>query len=130
MVDTWLEPSIVTAMLGSGLSGQIDTDALATIVPGVRDYVESKRRDLVATDPDTLVETFEAPPRVQLGAAMLAWRIYDRRRTPSGLLGSSDDGYAGILRDDPDIARLLGIGYSGRFVFGATPGPTVDPSVI
>lgn len=121
MADTWLEPSTVEAVLGAGVSGQLDDAALAAIVPGVRDWVEDKRKDLVGIDPLDETEKFLAPPRVILGAAMMVYRIYDRRRTPSGLLGSSDDGYAGIIRDDPDIARFLGIGYSGKFVFGATP---------
>lgn len=121
--DTWLEPSIVTTVLGSGVSAQIDVDALAAIVPGVRDWVEGKRKDLfeLAGDPPNM--TFQASPKIVLGAAMLAYRIYDRRRTPAGLLGSSEDGYAGIIRDDPDIARFLGIGAAGKFVFGATPRP-------
>lgn len=126
MADTWLEPDTVTAVLGSSVSAQLDPDSLAAIVPGVRDYVESKRSDLFVTAGDPPVTEFEAPPRVVLGAAMLVWRTYDRRRTPAGLLGSSEDGYAGIVRDDPDIARYLGIGSASRFVFGATPATVVE----
>jgi hypothetical protein len=120
--DTWLEPSIVKAMLGESLSAQLDDASLTAIVPGVRDWVEDKRKDLLVTNTDEPpVTTFAAPPRVVLGASMLVWRTYDRRRTPAGLLGSSEDGYAGVIRDDPDIARYLGIGSSGKFVFGASP---------
>ena len=75
---------------------------------------------------DPEVFTFDAPPRVVLGAAMLVWRIYDRRRTPSGLLGSSDDGYAGVVKEDPDIARFLGVGSAGKFVFGGYTPPPVE----
>lgn len=117
--DTWLEPSTVTTVLGSGVSSGLDAAALAAIVPGVRAYVEARRQDLVGIDDDDNTEKFLATPDIQLGAAMLVYRIYDRRKTPAGLLGSSEDGYAGIIRDDPDIARFLGIGYSGRFVFGS-----------
>lgn len=127
--DTWLEPGTVTTVLGSGLSEQVDTEALAAVVPGVRAYVERKRKDLLQLVGDPPSEEFDAPADVVLGAAMLVWRLYDRRRTPAGLLGSSEDGYAGIIRDDPDIARLLGIGYGGRFVFGATPRTSTDLTV-
>lgn len=123
MADTWLEPSIVTTVLGSGVSGGIDADALAAIVPGVRGWVEEKRSDLFGIDEADNTEKFIATPQVTLGAAMLVYRIYDRRRTPAGLLGSSEDGYAGIIRDDPDITRFLGIGAAGRFVFGASSTP-------
>jgi len=127
VADTWLEPSTVTAVLGSGLSEQLDDGALAAIVPGVRSYVEEKRPDLVVIDTEAETETFTPTPHVVLGAAMLVWRTYDRRRTPAGLLGSSEDGYAGIVRDDPDIARYLGIGSSAKFVFGAsTSAETVE----
>lgn len=120
--DTWLEPGIVKTMLGTSLSAQLDEESLIAIVPGVRDWVEDKRKDLlVTTTDDPPVTTFEAPPRVVLGASMLVWRTYDRRRTPAGLLGSSEDGYAGVVRDDPDISRYLGVGSSGKFVFGASP---------
>lgn len=123
MADTWLEPSTVTAVLGSGVSEGLEADALAAIVPGVRSWVEDKRKDLVELTGDPPNPEFQASPHITLGAALLVYRIYDRRRTPAGLLGSSEDGYAGIIRDDPDIARFLGIGASSRFVFGAAPDP-------
>lgn len=116
--DTWLEPSTVTAVLGSGLSEQLDEDALAAILPGVRGWVEDKRKDLNVTAGDPPVTTFTPTPQVVLGAAMLANRTYQRRTTPLGILGATEDGYTGIIREDPDIARFLGIGAAGRFVFG------------
>jgi hypothetical protein len=101
-------------VLGSGLSEQLDNGALAALLPGVRDFVEGKRKDLVAGDPAAFAPT----PSVVLGAAMLAYRTYQRRTTPLGVLGATEDGYTGIIREDPDIARYLGIGAAGRFVFG------------
>lgn len=119
MADTWLEPSTVSAVLGSGLSEQIDAGALAALLPGVRGWVEDQRKDLLVGDGED-PETFEftPTPQVILGAAMLAWRTYARRTTALGVLGSSEDGYTGIVREDPDIARYLGVGSAGRFVFG------------
>lgn len=123
---TWLEPGTVTAVLGSSLSEQIDGDALAAVLPGVRAFVEGKRSDLLTGDPDDpdAPAVFTPTPDVILGAAMLAYRIYQRRTTPLGILGATEDGYTGIIREDPDIARFLGIGAAGRFVFGGhNPNP-------
>lgn len=126
MPDTWLEPSTVTAVLGS-VAQQIEATSLAAIVPGVRDWVQEQRKDLFVVDAeDPEVVTFVAPPRVVLGAAMLVWRTYDRRRTPAGLVGSSEDGYAGVVKEDPDIARYLGVGSAGKFVFGGYNPPAVE----
>lgn len=117
--DTWLEPGTVTSVLGSGVSEQLDDDQLAAVVPGVRDWIESERRDLIGIDEDDGTEKFLATPSVKLGASLLVYRIYQRPKAPFGLLGSSEDGYAGIVREDPDVARFLGIGAGRKFTFGA-----------
>jgi hypothetical protein len=119
---TWLEPGTVTAVLGAAMSEQLDLEPLGVIVPAVRDYVEGKRGDLFVLDEtvDPAVNRFVAPPSVVLGAAMLAHRLYARRTTPLGIIAATEDGFAGIIRDDPDIGRLLGIAGAGRFVFGAS----------
>lgn len=122
--DTWLEPSTVTAVLGASLSEQLDETALAAVLPGTRSYVEGKRADLVTGDPAVFTPT----PAVVLGAAMLAYRLYQRRTTPLGILGATEDGYTGIIREDPDIARLLGVGGAGKFVFGGY-NPTTEAVV-
>ena len=62
---------------------------------------------------------WSVPADVKLGTAMLAWRLYERRNAPLGITTSSTGDPIEILREDPDIARLLGTGPSGRFVFGA-----------
>lgn len=121
MADTWLEPSTVKAVLGTAMSESVDAGPLAAVLPGVRAYVERRRSDLFVTDDeDPPVTTFEPTPDVVLGAAFLAWRLYARRKSPLGVVGATEDGYSGILREDPDIARLLGIAAGGRFVFGAS----------
>lgn len=124
--DTWLEPGTVTAVLGASLSEQLDPTALAAVVPGVRDWVEDKRKDLVTGDPAAFTPT----PSVVLGAAMLVHRTYHRRTTPLGILGATEDGYTGIIREDPDIARFLGIGAAGKFVFGGHNPATTDEAVV
>ena len=123
----WLESGTVLAVLGSAMSEQIDDTVLAAVVPGVRAFVEGKRRDLFVTDDeDPPVTTYEPTPDVVLGACLLAWRTYNRRTTPLGIVGATEDGYAGIIREDPDIARYLGVGAAGKFVFGAYNPDTVE----
>lgn len=81
-----------------------------------RAYVEEHRKDLFN---DAVPPVYTPTPDVKVGAALLAYRWYTRRTSPLGVIGSTDDGRSGILRHDPDINRLLGIGLEGRFVFGA-----------
>lgn len=119
----WLEPSTVRTVLGS-MAEQLDDNELVGLVPGVRDWVEDKRRDLVDD-----MGLFQPTQSVTLGAALLVLRVKARRTTPLGVLGASEDGYAGIIRDDPDIARFLGIGTAGKFVFGGH-NPTTTQVVI
>ena len=82
-------------------------------------WVETKARpDLSWTDP-----AFVLTPDVKLGTMMLAWRWYERRASPLGVVTSPTGDPVEILRNDPDIARLLGVasGTEGPFVFGAGP---------
>jgi hypothetical protein len=68
---------------------------------------------------------FDPPDDVILGAVMLAARWYSRRGAILGTAASyADMGGAQILRQDPDIARLLRL---YRFDFGA-PTPTAPVS--
>jgi hypothetical protein len=123
--DVWLDSTYVLKVLGDDLAEPTDSTSLEEYVAGVREYVEGKRRDLWTTaDPDAdppVVSTFAATSSVKLGAAMLTFRFYSRRTSPLGVIGFTEDGAAGMLREDPDIAKLLGIGRHGKFVFGAGP---------
>lgn len=76
------------------------------------------RRDLPWA---TLVggQPYVPPADVRLGGLMLAWRWYQRRAAPLGVVTGPSGDPVEMLRNDPDIARLLGIGGNGRFVFGA-----------
>lgn len=123
--ESWLSATYVLKVLGDDLAEPTDSTSLEEYVAGARSYVEGKRRDLWApADPDAdppTEATFVAPAQVRLGAAMLVFRFYTRRTSPLGVIGFTEDGAAGMLREDPDIAKLLGIGKFGRFVFGAGP---------
>lgn len=120
--DTWLDADDVGDVVGADLAGEWDSTSMQAFADGARSYVEERRRDLFVpdgVDPDLLV--FAPTPAVRVGAAMLAYRLYARRTAPLGVIGFTEDGAAGIMREDPDIARMLGIGRHRGFVFGGAP---------
>ncbi len=120
---TWLDAAQVSGILGD-LAADLDTPALQSACDAARDFVEDRRSDLWVTAGDPPVTTYTPTPSVIHGAALYAFRLYHRRNNPLGILGTTDVGPAGILREDPDVARLLGIGRSRRFRFGGRR-PTV-----
>lgn len=101
-----------------GVTDVSGNDDLTAAVNGAIAFVKRERPDLATGqtgDDAWLVEadTF-------LGTAMLAGRLYERRGSLLGVAPSA--GYeeaATILRNDPDIERLLQIGRSRPFGFGA-----------
>lgn len=118
--STWLTSAKVAAVLGSDLAESVDDASMQQFCNGAASYVEGRRSDLWGLTNDVEpAPVFQPTPAVVTGAAMLAYRFYARRTSPLGVVGFTEDGAMGILKDDPDIARLLGIGRHGRFVFGA-----------
>lgn len=127
---TWLDAEKVGAVLGADLAGPLDQDKLDEACDAARAYVEEKRPDLWVTDAmvDPPVSTYTPGAGVVYGAALFAHRLYHRTRSPLGVVGATSSESSGILREDPDIARLLGIGRSRGFRFGA--GPTVTTEAV
>lgn len=126
---TWLDAAQVVTAIGDDLAAQTDDAALQFWCDGTRDYVEDKRRDLFVQPEDPeLPPVFTPTPRVVSGAALLAYRLYMRRNTPMGVVGF-DGGAERILRDDPDIGRMLGIGKFRKFAFGAPRDPELEEVV-
>jgi hypothetical protein len=104
------------ALMGAAAAAAEDVAALDGAIAAAVAYVEEHRADLFNdADPPVFVET----PTIELGTAMLANRWYQRRSSPLGPATYSEFGGSPLLRHDPDIAKLLGIGGEGRFVFGA-----------
>lgn len=95
--------------------GTIDRPALQLACNAVAEFVEGRRGELF-TNGD-----FAPTATLHLGAIMYAVRLYERRGTMMGVAGFGDLGSSPILRQDPDIARLLGTdGESSGFVFGGS----------
>lgn len=111
----WLTPAFVAAhadVSGTPLGGA----SLVNVAAAAQAYVERVRSDLPWAQ---LGWGWSVPADVKLGAAMLAFRLYQRRAAPLGVTTNPSGDPVEILRSDPDIARLIGIEGSGRFVFGA-----------
>lgn len=123
---------MVRSLTGLRQGTELDEGALTGAANAAAEYVEDIHPELYVDVLDAdgvtvLSSTFTPTDQVRLGSAMLAHRWFARRSSPLGVAGYAELGSAGILRYDPDIARLLGIGSEGgRFVFGA---PSPDPVV-
>jgi hypothetical protein len=122
---SWLDPADVAAYAqypDDADSALVQaTDAAAVYVAGVRpEFVVIPTVEVPDPDP-----AYVPNDDVKLGAVMLAARWFQRRGTLLGVSGFSEFG-GGILRHDPDIARLLGIGPHRAFVFGAPSLPVEE----
>lgn len=123
MPDTphaWLSPQAVVEWLQLDAA---DTET-AALVEQVRlaaaAWCAKQRADLFTTDADTgavgLVDDLGGD--VQLAGLMYAARLWSRRSSPAGLANFAEFGAAEVLRYDPDIDRLLGIGRHASPVIG------------
>lgn len=97
--------------------GAIDKPALQLACNAVSEYVETRRGEFFTNG------QYGPSATVQLGAIMYAVRLYERRATVMGVAGFGDLGSSPILRQDPDIARLLGTDGESGFVFGGARWP-------
>ncbi len=116
----WLTEAQALALIAL-TDDDVEGTAFGGALEAARDYVEGKRPELFVpgADPDVDPPVFTPDNAVKLGTAMLAHRWYERRTSPLGAAQYTEFGGSTILRYDPDIGRLLGIGTEGRFRFGA-----------
>jgi hypothetical protein len=119
----WLEPADVGAF--GGIRDVDGNDALESATAAAVAFVERQRADLPWDQEEWLPAA-----DIKQGAAMLAARLYERRGSLLGVAGSAGYEAAGqILRYDPDIEQLLGIGRSRPFGFGSAPVTVDDDEV-
>lgn len=116
----WLEPAEAAGMMAAKV-GANDAD-WNWAVEASREYVEDKRRDLFTGTP----AVFVPGALVKYGTAMLANRWYARRKSPMGASQNVEFGGSDFLRQDPDIAKMLGIGQEGKPVFGGARAAELD----
>jgi hypothetical protein len=95
--------------LGLPSGDTVDDTALAAQLAAAVAFVEEVhdgRYDFAGDD-----DTLPAPgSTIELGAIRLAGRWFTRRRSPDGLVVSTEFGSTRIPSFDPDIERLLRIG--------------------
>jgi hypothetical protein len=116
-VTTWLDPS--EAALLADIAGSVaDDEDWVGAVTASREYVEEKRPELFTGTPPVFVAGAKTG-LIKLGTALLSNRWYTRMRSPLGASQNVEFGGSDFLRQDPDVAKMLGIGIAGRFVFGA-----------
>lgn len=117
-MSVWLTVTQALVLIGQE-SGDVDEATFAGSLDAACALVERKRPDLATGDP----AVFNPDAAIELGTAMLAHRYYARRSAPLGAAQFTEFGAGTILRYDPDIGRLLGLGTEGGFVFGAAACP-------
>lgn len=101
----WLPAVKVKEAMGRALVGGTDADLEAARTAAAA-WVESRRPDLVWLN----ATAADIPPDVWLGAVLLTNRLLARRGSPQGVAELGEFGPAAVLRSDPDVERLLGIG--------------------
>lgn len=100
-------PTTVAAVklqLGIAADDTRDDARLAEIVGAVNNVVGSMAVAQLVTVDGTW------PPRAELGAAMLGARLFRRKNSPAGVESFGSLGAAYVMRTDPDIAMMLGLG--------------------
>lgn len=116
----WLSAAQAAGMVQASVSPN-DADWNAAHAASVA-YVERMRKDLVVGTPGV----FTPGGDVLYGTALLINRWYARRTSPLGTSQNVEFGGSDFLRQDPDIAKLLGIGQEGKPVFGGARAAELD----
>lgn len=119
-MTTWLEPEEAKALVTASASA--DDPAWKGAVDAARAYIEGRRTDLFTGTP----AVFVPGAAVRLGTAMLANRLWTRRVSPLGTSQNVEFGGSDFLRQDPDIAKLCGLGAEGKFVMGGARAAEID----
>lgn len=92
-------------------------EVVGLVVDAAAGYVVEHRPSLFPVPPAEPLT--EAPSdNVGLGTVLLAARLYSRAGSPTGIAAFAEFGPASILRLDPDIERLLGLGRNAAPVVG------------
>lgn len=100
---TWLDPDALAEALGR--TGEVPADVERARTAAAA-YVEKARQDIdwSALTPETVDADHLA------GASLYAARLLSRKASPGGIAAFGEFGASPVLRVDPDIERLLGLG--------------------
>lgn len=87
----------------------VDDATIGTVVAAVNQLV-TELPIAAPFNTDPAPADWTGGERVQLGATMLAARLFERRNSPNGVAAFGDAGPAYVQRNDPDVALLLKLG--------------------
>ncbi|UVK60159.1 head-to-tail adaptor [Arthrobacter phage SerialPhiller] len=92
----------------------VTDEAVAAVVPAVNGFVDGlELPGITTTNADGTTSTAWSA-QTELGAKMLAARLYRRRNSPAGVEAITEAGAAFVARYDSDISRLLQLdGFAG-----------------
>lgn len=100
-------PATVTGLKAHlGISDDRDTARLEGIVAAVNAKVRQWPCSTVAVN----LADWSTAAHVVEGATMLAARLYRRKNSPAGVEAFGTEGAVYVMRNDPDVAMLLGLG--------------------
>lgn len=117
---SWLPADAVRSYLGVTVAESAQGVEAERCRLAAADVVERLRYDritVVITAEGTEV-TFDPSPAIVEAGVLLAARLYARKGSPGGLASFGDFGPGAVLRVDPDVERLLGVGRYSRPVVG------------
>lgn len=124
----WLPLGTWDGSTGDGVAGWLKVDPddpqLAEVRSAAADYVEGTKRDLWVdvvdeSDPPVVIgRLYAATPRVVQAGKIAAARLWARKTSAAGLVSYGEFGASEILRLDPDVERLLGVGRYALPVIG------------
>lgn len=113
----WLPAATVQAWLQVDAGDAARVGVVETCRNAAASWCEEQRPDLfadvVTTNPDGTTTTTPAPApsdSVVMAGVLASARLYARRSSPAGLASYGEFGAAEVLRLDPDVSRLLGVG--------------------
>jgi hypothetical protein len=111
----WLPMAEVRSHLGLAVDDP-DPDGLELARKAAAAYVERVRPDRFGVVDGEDVATID--DAILAGAVILTARLFARRQSPAGIASYGEFGPAQVLRLDPDVERLIGVGRYARPTFG------------
>jgi len=109
---SWLTSAAVAAQLGLDPAEELPP-LVEQVRLGAGAWVERARADLAWVD-DTGQGVDVVGGDVLAGAALMVARLHARGASPLGLASFAEFGPSQVLRLDPDIERMLGLGRYGK----------------
>jgi hypothetical protein len=103
-------PTLELLKTDRGITDSRDDAKLTLDLDAAVSYVERVRGSDFNLSGDPLSEKPEPSADLVLGTVRLAYRFFQRRQSPDGMITMGEFGAARVASFDPDVERMLGIG--------------------